>query len=99
MSNDGSNRVYSEKSLTVLVDGRRLEIKIYQLDGAPTWTLEIVDDRGSSHLWKSEFTSDSEALDLALVRLHEDGMAGLIGASSHPAQREHSEPTTSAAQG
>ncbi len=102
MSNDGSNRLHSDKSLSVLVDHRRVEIKIYQHEGSPTWTLEIVSDCGSSHIWKNEFATDNAALNLALVRLHEDGVAGLISVPStreDGTQRAHSQPTTSFAQG
>ena len=48
MMNDGPDVVISGKSQDVVVDGYRFSIQIYRLESDETWTLEVVDQDGTS---------------------------------------------------
>lgn len=72
---DEPNLVNSANSQPVLVDGVRLEIKIYRLEADPTWTLEVVDTEGTSHVWDEQFALDTEALNAAVKAIETEGAA------------------------
>jgi hypothetical protein len=79
MDEEIPNLVTSGKSQSVLVDGHRFDIGIYKLEGGTAWTLEVVDEQGTSHVWDDEFQSDAEALSEALKALEEEGAAAFLG--------------------
>ena len=43
-------------------DGLLFEIHIYRLEEEAAWTLEVVDEDGTSHVWDDPFSSDFAAL-------------------------------------
>lgn len=54
-------------------DGYLFEIKIYRLEGDATWTLEVVDEDGTSHIWDDQFTTDFSALVEAQKAIRKEG--------------------------
>jgi len=73
MIDDEPNIVTSGKSQHVTIDGLRFSIKIYHLEGDKTWTLEVIDCEGSSHVWDEAFTSDKDARNTALAAIEAEG--------------------------
>lgn len=73
MSDDEPNVVTSGKSQRVVVDGFPFSIEIYRLENAKTWTLEVVDHDGTSHVWDEQFRSDKDARDAAVQALESEG--------------------------
>ncbi|MAU44478.1 MAG: hypothetical protein CMP09_06555 [Yangia sp.] len=53
-------------------------IEIHKLEGHKTWTLEVVDPEGTSHVWDDEFVSDKDALDEALEAIESEGAVAFI---------------------
>ena len=54
-------------------DGVDFRIEIYRLEHDPNWTLEVVDEDGTSTVWDDLFQTDQEALDEALKTIQEEG--------------------------
>ena len=72
------NLVISDKSQSVLVDNHRFEINIHKMEADSAWTLEVVDYKGTSHVWDDQFASDADALSAALKVLADEGAAGFL---------------------
>lgn len=73
MTDNEPNLVSSSKSQRVLVDGYPFAIEIQRLETDKTWTLEIVDHEGTSHVWEEQFKSDRDARNAALEALEHEG--------------------------
>ena len=71
--NDEPNLVTSGKSKRIVVDGYSFSIDIYRLETDPTWTLEVVDHHGTSHVWDQQFVSDADARDVAINAIETEG--------------------------
>ena len=73
MTEDEPNLVTSSKSQHINVDGYQFSIEIYRLEGEPSWSLEVVDQDNTSHVWDDLFKSDEVALNAALQELKSQG--------------------------
>ena len=73
MNEEEPNLVTSGKSQHVVIDGHRFDIEIYRLERDDTWTLEVVDEQGTSHVWDEQFASDKAARDIALNEIQKAG--------------------------
>jgi hypothetical protein len=82
MMNNGPDVVISGKSQDVVVDGYRFSIQIYRLETDKTWTLEVVDQDGTSHVWEEEFKTDRDACDIALQELEKEGAVAFMRGSN-----------------
>lgn len=65
--------VKSDKSQRLLVDGCPFSIEIIRLETEQAWTLEVVDQEGTSHVWAERFLSDSDARNEAIQALETAG--------------------------
>lgn len=65
--------ISSPKSQSFVVDGYRFDIEIYRLDFETGWTLEVIDQDGTSHVWDEQFPSDRDARNAAVTALQEAG--------------------------
>ena len=72
MTDDEPNLVTSSKSQRVVVDGYPFAIKIYRLETDRTWTLEVVDHEGTSHVWDDQFRTDRDARNAAVEALERE---------------------------
>ena len=66
MMNDGPDVVISGTSQDVVVDGYRFSIQIYRLETDRTWTIEVVDQGGASHVQEEELETDRAPRSMAL---------------------------------
>jgi hypothetical protein len=73
IEDDEPNLVTSGKSKRVVIDGFPFSIDIFRLETDKTWTLEVVDHKGTSHVWEEQFTSDAEARDAAINAIETEG--------------------------
>ncbi|MGM0740164.1 MAG: hypothetical protein ACQEVT_01135 [Pseudomonadota bacterium] len=64
--------VTSDKSQRILVDGYLFSIEIIRLETEQTWTLEVVDHEGTSHVWEERFLSDTDARKEAIRALESE---------------------------
>jgi hypothetical protein len=73
MIEDEPNLITSGKSQHVVVDGYPFSIEIYRLETDKTWTLEVVDHQGTSHVWDEQFRSDKDARNVAIQAIEAEG--------------------------
>jgi hypothetical protein len=57
------NIVSSGLSQRTIIEGHEFRIEIYRLETDTTWTLEVVDEDGTSTVWDDQFDTDQAALD------------------------------------
>ena len=55
------NIVASGLSRTVTIDDVKVEVQIFRLEHDPQWTLEVINDEGTSTVWDGLFDTDEEA--------------------------------------
>lgn len=75
VSEDEPNLVTSHLSRPVTWNGHRLQLEIYRLERDPTWTLEVVNEEGTSTVWDEQFASDREAEAMFRETLKVEGLA------------------------
>ena len=73
MNDDEPNLLTSSKSQHVIIDGFPFSIEIYRLEQDKTWTLEVVDHEGTSHVWDDQFASDKDARNTAIQAIEAEG--------------------------
>jgi hypothetical protein len=73
IEDDTPNIVTSGKSQHMTVGGFAFSIQIYRLEEDKTWTLEVVDHEGTSHVWDDQFTSDKDARNAAIEAIESEG--------------------------
>ena len=60
-------------------DGIQIEIFIYRIDGSnEDWSLEIVDEEGTSIVWDDLFDTDQAALDELCRAIEKEGILAII---------------------
>ncbi|MFN7089218.1 MAG: hypothetical protein ACK4P4_01510 [Allorhizobium sp.] len=67
------NLVTSGKSTRVVIDGYSFSIDIFRMENDATWTLEVIDQQNTSHVWDEQFQSDAEARDVAVKTIEAEG--------------------------
>ena len=70
---DEPNIVNSGQSKRITIDNQSFLIEIYRLETDELWTLEVVDHKGTSHVWDEQFTSDKEAYSIAVQTIDAEG--------------------------
>jgi hypothetical protein len=65
--------IQSALSRTIREDGTEVRIDIYRLE-TTDWSLEVVDETGTSTVWDDSFSTDQAALDEALKTIPEEGI-------------------------
>jgi len=74
---DDPKIIQSALSRTIQEDGIELRIDIYRLE-TTDWSLEMIDERGTSTVWDDLFPTDQAALDEALKAIHEEGIRNFL---------------------
>ena len=78
VENDEPNLVTSGKSQCVIIDGYPFSIEICRMENDETWTLEVVDVDGTSHVWDDVFLSDKDARNAAIRALETEGAVAFM---------------------
>lgn len=68
----------SGKSQHAIIDGFPFSIEIYRLEQDKTWTLEVVDHEGTSHVWDDQFASDKDARNTAIQAIEAEGAVAFM---------------------
>lgn len=66
--------VYSRLCRSYKQDGHLLDVQIYRLDDRPNWKLEVVNEAGTSIVWKKKFASERQANEAFYDKLMRDGI-------------------------
>ena len=72
------NIVTSSLSRTVTVDGVTVVVNIYRLEHDPQWSLEVINEIGTSTVWDAPFDTDEEANDAFQLTVDEEGMEAFL---------------------
>lgn len=70
------NIITSGLSERITVEGHLLSIEIYKLEGELNWSLEVVDEDGTSTVWEELFKTDQFAKNEVLKTINEEGLSG-----------------------
>jgi len=76
------NIVNSALSRTVRDNGIAVEVQIYRLEHEPGWTLEVVNQSGTSTVWETEFATDEEAYSAFQIALDEEGIEAFLDSAN-----------------
>ena len=71
---------FSSLCQTIFYYGRSLNILIYKAIGTE-WTLEIIDGKGKSAIWKDSFATEQSALNEILKAVENDNIDSLLNLS------------------
>jgi hypothetical protein len=80
--------IQSPLSKTVSVEGESLHIEIYRL-AHTEWSLEVVDENGTSTVWEDTFSTDFEAHLVAMKAIEEEGLSAFKDSSNVIPFRRH----------
>ena len=73
--------IYSLLNGHLSKDGVRVEVIIISSDLDPTWSLEVVNDIGTSTVWDNQFETDDQAYAAFRRVVEEEGMGAFDGSS------------------
>jgi hypothetical protein len=82
MMDEEPNLVTSGKSTRVVIDGYPFSIDIFRMENDTTWTLEVIDQQSTSHVWDEQFQSDAEARDVAVKTIEAEGAIAFMRGSN-----------------
>lgn len=52
------------------------------MENDTTWTLEVIDQQSTSHVWDEQFQSDAEARDVAVKTIEAEGAIAFMRGSN-----------------
>jgi len=76
------NIVSSSLSGVVLEDGVTVRVEICRLEHDPHWSLEVVNEAGTSTVWDVLFNTDQEAFAAFRLTVEEEGMKAFFDNSN-----------------
>ena len=82
--NDDEVLVISELSQELEEGGYIFDVQIYRLEEDSGWTLEVVDEDGTSHVWDEQFASDFAALVEAQKTIRTEGATAFMYGDGPP---------------
>jgi len=82
MSERYPNLVTSSLSGNQSQDGICVQVQIYRLESEDQWTLEVVNEKGTSIVWDDQFADDDEAFRAFKQAVKEEGMATFIDSAT-----------------
>ena len=78
MNDRDPDLINSGLSRVVKADGVTVQVEIYRLDDRPGWTLEVVNEKGTSTVWDDLFDSDDAAYAEFRETVETDGMKAFL---------------------
>ena len=69
------NIVSSGLSQRTTIEGHEFQIEIYRLEADAVWTLEVVDEEGTSTVWDDQFDADQAAMDELMRTIQKEGLS------------------------
>ena len=78
MAQRDPNLVHSGLSRKFTKDGVTVEVSILRLEGEADWTLEVVNEAGTSIVWDDLFPSDNDAYKEFFRTIEEEGMNAFL---------------------
>jgi len=66
--------IHSGLSRMITIDGITVDVSIYRLEEDVEWTLEVINDRGTSIAWQETFKTDEDAYRAFQLTVVQEGM-------------------------
>lgn len=82
--------IHSPLQQTYSTDGHTLDIQIYRSTDS-LWTLEVVDEHGTSSVWDDLFDTDKAALEAAFLAIETEGIASFVTQAQQAAKEAEPE--------
>ena len=82
MSERDPNLVTSSLSGSQSKDGISVEVNIFRLENEDQWTLEVVNEKGTSIVWDDKFTDDDAAFKAFEQVVVDEGMATFLDSAT-----------------
>ena len=73
--------IHSGLSRRITLEGHDLAIEIYRLENTG-WSLEVVDEYGTSTVWDDLFETDQDALNQVMNTIEEEGLGAFLDNSN-----------------
>jgi uncharacterized protein len=77
--------IHSPLTQTYSAEGHSLRVLIYRLPDTQ-WSLEVVDEQGTSTVWDDLFETDKQALEEAFMTIETEGIGNFITKAHHEAK-------------
>ena len=77
--------IHSPLTQTYSADGHSLRVLIYRLPDTQ-WSLEVVDEQGTSTVWDDLFETDKQALEEAIMAIESEGIGSFISKADNEAK-------------
>ena len=81
---DHPNIITSGLSKNFVIDGAPFELEIYRLEDVPGWSLEVIDEEGTSTVWDDTFETDEAAYNCLIEFIQKEGIAAFKGGKVIP---------------
>lgn len=78
MRDPDPNIIVSELFQSFTKDGVTVEVQIFRFEDDPKWTLEVVNNDGTSIVWDDLFDTDDEAYETFELAVEEEGMVAFL---------------------
>ncbi len=82
MGDRDPNLITSSLSRELSRDGVTVRVEIYRLEDRPGWSLEVVNDRGTSTVWDDLFDTDDAADAAFRETVAAEGMAAFLDSAT-----------------
>lgn len=82
MSGRDPNLVTSSLSGSQSKDGIAVEVNIFRLENEDQWTLEVVNEKGTSIVWDDQFADDDAAFKAFEQVVADEGMTTFLDSAS-----------------
>ncbi|MEH6717125.1 hypothetical protein [Parasphingorhabdus flavimaris] len=82
MSRRDPSLVTSSLSGSQSKDGVSVEVNIFRLENEDQWTLEVVNEKGTSIVWDDQFADDDAAFKSFEQVVADDGMATFLDSAT-----------------
>lgn len=76
------NLIVSSLSKNVEIEGYPFRVEVCRIDTKPGWTLEVVDQNGTSTVWDDLFDTDQDAMDEFNRTIKEEGIKPFLDDSN-----------------
>lgn len=75
--------VHSGLSRMITIDAITVDVSIYRLEEDAEWTLEVINDRGTSIAWQETFGTEEDAYQAFQLTVAQEGMQTFLDDADH----------------
>ncbi|RZI76418.1 MAG: hypothetical protein EOP13_02060 [Pseudomonas sp.] len=84
MADEDPAIITSDLSRTVVENGVAVKVNIFRLESEDYWSLEVVNDAGTSTIWEDTFATDKLAFEVFRQTVETEGMIVFLDETPPP---------------